>query len=105
MDKIIFQKNERAIRHGNHALDRDADYCTACGINIANPLFDHTAILCHSTPSNCPHRRVQYSAGGEAARPTWLIEGKEVTALTHRAALRQKLENLRQAISDLLEDF
>ena len=61
----IFEKNERAVRHGNHVSDIDAAYCTKCGMDIMHPVFDHTVIACSQVPEECPHRRVNYA---EAAR-------------------------------------
>ena len=58
----IFEKNERAVRHGNHASDIDAAYCIKCGMDIMHPVFDHTVIACSQVPEECPHRRVNYSA-------------------------------------------
>ena len=63
----IFEKNERAVRHGNHVSDIDAAYCTKCGMDIMRPVFDHTVIACSQVPEECPHRRVNYA---EAARKT-----------------------------------
>ena len=69
MEKIVFEKNARAIRHGNHVSNVDAEYCTMCGDNIKQ------ANECgyNASPSNCPHTRTEYEPTLVIAEPKWEI--------------------------------
>lgn len=50
----VFEKNRRAIRHGNHVSNIDAEYCTLCHDDLAHPLH---AAVCKDCNPQCPHMR------------------------------------------------
>jgi len=63
MDKMVFQKNERAISRGNHVSTVDAEYCTKCSVDLAGPLFSgqcHRMRKDFDLSEQCPHMRIEY---------------------------------------------
>jgi hypothetical protein len=69
METVIFEKNTRAIRHGNNISDVDAEYCTFCGVDVAHPVFTGKCAGGGENPyADCPHMRVDYKSD-----PDWRV--------------------------------